>query len=129
MESRDEAAPSHRTWKTPPNHHPRFPQLPQPLPLEKESKTKETQTQLQHPDTVPKLSSMSPVSVLDVPVGSVPDNGYSLLLVLGGLVVALRQLGAVIGVDCGVLGLPLRHDGHEGLTTRRHRRGGRGLAL
>ncbi len=35
MESRDEAAPSHRTWKTPPNHHPRFPHLPQPL-LKKE---------------------------------------------------------------------------------------------
>src|SRR6266850_8494310 len=27
-------APSHRPWKTPPIHRPRFPQLPQPLPLE-----------------------------------------------------------------------------------------------
>ena len=27
-----EAAPSHRTWKTPPFPHPRFPQLPQSLP-------------------------------------------------------------------------------------------------
>src|SRR5260370_40513643 len=31
MESRDEAAPSHRTWKTPPAPRPRFPQFPQPL--------------------------------------------------------------------------------------------------
>src|SRR5215212_10152553 len=28
------SAPSHRPWKTPPIHRPRFPQLPQPLPLE-----------------------------------------------------------------------------------------------
>src|ERR1700694_1705456 len=27
-------APSHRPWKTPPTHRPRFPQLPQPLLLE-----------------------------------------------------------------------------------------------
>src|SRR5882672_11808012 len=27
-------APSHKPWKTPPIHRPRFPQLPQPLPLE-----------------------------------------------------------------------------------------------
>src|SRR5450830_1649580 len=27
-------APSHRPWKTPPIHRPRFPQLPQPLLLE-----------------------------------------------------------------------------------------------
>src|SRR5258708_3251609 len=70
MESRDEAAPSHRTWKTPPNHHPRFPQLPQPLLLEKKARQRKTKPQRQHPDTVSKLSSMSPVSVLDVPVGS-----------------------------------------------------------
>jgi hypothetical protein len=31
MESRDEAAPSHRTWKTPARSRRRFPQLPQPL--------------------------------------------------------------------------------------------------
>jgi hypothetical protein len=56
--------------KRPPNHHPRFPQLPQPLPLEKKARQRKTKPQHQHPDTVPKLSSMSPVSVLDVPVGS-----------------------------------------------------------
>ncbi len=37
MESRDEAAPSHRTWETPARSRRRFPQLPQPLLLEKES--------------------------------------------------------------------------------------------
>ncbi|HEX3534614.1 MAG TPA: hypothetical protein VHT23_10370, partial [Gemmatimonadaceae bacterium] len=39
MESRDEAASFHRTWKTPARIRRRFPQLPQPLPLEKESQT------------------------------------------------------------------------------------------
>jgi len=47
MESRDEAAPSHRTWKTP--MKPAFPTLPQPPLLEKkieedESKTRRTDT-------------------------------------------------------------------------------------
>src|SRR5216683_1489737 len=32
MESRDEPAPSHTTWKTPANCRRRFPQLPQPPP-------------------------------------------------------------------------------------------------
>jgi len=36
MESRDEAAPSHRTWKTQARNRQRFPQLPQPLLLEEQ---------------------------------------------------------------------------------------------
>jgi hypothetical protein len=44
MESRDEAAPSHRTWKTPARNRRRFPQLPQPLLLEKQREKRENQT-------------------------------------------------------------------------------------
>jgi hypothetical protein len=44
VESRDEAAPSHRTWKTPARSRRRFPQLPQPLLLEKHKEKRENQT-------------------------------------------------------------------------------------
>jgi hypothetical protein len=41
-----------------------------PYRWKKKARQRKTKPQLQHPDTVLKLSSMSPVSVLDVPVGS-----------------------------------------------------------
>ena len=52
----EKRAPSHSPWKTPPVHHPRFPQFPQPLPATGEVES-----------VTLKPSSMSPVSVLDVP--------------------------------------------------------------
>src|SRR5258706_16257494 len=45
-------APSHRPWKTPPIHRPRFPQLPQPLPPEEKKPEQDKESGSHHqPDS------------------------------------------------------------------------------
>jgi hypothetical protein len=68
MESRDEAAPSHRTWKTPMKLA--FPTAPTAPAAEEKEQTRKQQTAL--PWYLRKPSSMSSVSVLDVLVRTEP---------------------------------------------------------
>ncbi len=69
MESRDEAAPSHRTWKTP--MKPAFPTATTAPTTGKKDPMEQNQTNTTHNLIVfSKPSSMSPVSVHDVPVST-----------------------------------------------------------
>src|ERR1700704_1771314 len=69
-------APSHKPWKTPPIHRPRFPQLPQTLPLEKKPEPdEESDSSSSPPDShIAWYENRGHVRLTQVPERSIPSR-------------------------------------------------------